>query len=154
MIPMFTGMPSHASNSRFMFHGPGVQVVPLVPSVGPVPPPKSVVMPLVSACSACWGAMKWTWVSIAPAVTIVCSPAITSVPAPMIRSGWMSSWMPGLPALPTAAIIPCLMPMSPLTTPRNGSSTIALVMTVSSIPSAETPEGSPAMPSRAVLPPP
>jgi hypothetical protein len=57
MIPMFTGMSSIASSMRWMFHGPGVQVVPLVPSVGPVPPPNSVVMPLVSAASACWGEM-------------------------------------------------------------------------------------------------
>ena len=147
-------MPSAASSIRWMFQGPGVQVQPLVPSVGPVPPPNSVVMPLLSACSACCGEMKCTWVSIAPAVTIVCSPEMISVPAPMIRSGWTSSWIPGLPALPMPAIRPSLTPMSPLMTPSSGSRMIALVMTRSSIPSAETPEGSAAMPSRAVLPPP
>ncbi len=34
---------------RWMFQGPGVQVVPLVPSVGPVPPPIWVVIPFESA---------------------------------------------------------------------------------------------------------
>ncbi len=34
---------------RSMFQRPEVIVVPLLPSVGPTPPPKSVVMPLLSA---------------------------------------------------------------------------------------------------------
>ena len=40
-----------------MFHGPGVAVVALVPSAGPVPPPISVVMPLERAWGTCWGAI-------------------------------------------------------------------------------------------------
>ena len=46
---MFTGMASMASSILLIFHGPGVMVVPLVPSVGPTPPPKKVVTPLESA---------------------------------------------------------------------------------------------------------
>jgi hypothetical protein len=42
-----------------MFHGPGVQVVALVPVAGPVPPPIMVVMPLVIASVICCGQMKW-----------------------------------------------------------------------------------------------
>ena len=37
--PEFTGRPSTAWSIRPMFQGPGVQVVALVPSAGPVPPP-------------------------------------------------------------------------------------------------------------------
>lgn len=53
MMPRLTGKVSAACRNRAMLYGPGVQVVPLVPSEGPVPPPMRVVMPLVSACSAC-----------------------------------------------------------------------------------------------------
>ena len=48
-----------------MCHGPGVQVVAVVPVAGPVPPPIMVVTPLISASSICCGQMKWMWVSIA-----------------------------------------------------------------------------------------
>jgi hypothetical protein len=44
---------------RARCHGPGVQVVALVPVAGPVPPPIMVVTPLVSASSICCGQMKW-----------------------------------------------------------------------------------------------
>ena len=44
---------------RSMCHGPGVQVVALVPVAGPVPPPSIVVTPLASASSICCGQMKW-----------------------------------------------------------------------------------------------
>lgn len=74
MMPMLTGMLSAAWSSLPMLYGPGVQVVPLEPSVGPVPPPMSVVMPFVRACSACWGAIRWTWVSMALTVAMRCSP--------------------------------------------------------------------------------
>ena len=40
---------------RAMFHGPGVQVVALVPAAGPVPPPIIVVTPDISASSICCG---------------------------------------------------------------------------------------------------
>ena len=54
---MLTGMASIASSIRWMFQGPGVHVVPFVPSVGPVPPPNTVVTPFDSADSICCGAM-------------------------------------------------------------------------------------------------
>src|SRR5689334_24811098 len=64
------------------------------------------VTPLISACSICCGQMKWMWLSKPPAVRILPSPAITSVPGPItiVTLGWMS----GLPALPIAAIMPSL----------------------------------------------
>ncbi len=101
---------------RSRCHGPGVQVVALVPVAGPVPPPSIVVTPLASASSICCGLMKWMCVSMPPAVTIRPSPAITSVDAPIaiVTFGWMS----GLPALPIAAMRPFLMPMSALTMPQ------------------------------------
>ena len=40
-----TGHPSSAWSMRARFHAPGVTVVALVPSAGPVPPPMIVVMP-------------------------------------------------------------------------------------------------------------
>ena len=66
--------------------------------------------------------------SMPPAVTIMPSPAMTSVPAPigMVTAGWMS----GLPALPIFQMRPSLMPMSALTMPQ-WSTMSALVMTVS-----------------------
>ena len=66
-----------------MCHGPGVQVVAKVPVAGPVPPPSMVVTPESSASSICCGQMKWMWLSMPPAVTIMPSPAMTSVPGPM-----------------------------------------------------------------------
>ncbi len=59
-----------------MCQGPGVQVVAKVPVAGPVPPPSIVVTPDISASSICCGQMKWMWLSIPPAVTIMPSPAI------------------------------------------------------------------------------
>ena len=63
-----------------------------------------------------------------PAVTIMPSPAMTSVPAPIgiVTAGWMS----GLPALPIFQMRPSFMPMSALTMPQ-WSTISALVMTVS-----------------------
>ncbi len=43
--PRFMGKPSAAWMMRSMCQGPGVQVVALVPSAGPVPPPSMVVTP-------------------------------------------------------------------------------------------------------------
>ena len=63
-----------------MCQGPGVQVVAKVPCDGPVPPPSIEVTPAISASSTCCGQMKWMWVSKPPAVRILPSPAITSVP--------------------------------------------------------------------------
>ena len=54
---MFTGIASADSSRRARFQAPGVLVTPFVPSVGPVPPPNSVVMPLDSAANACSGEM-------------------------------------------------------------------------------------------------
>ncbi len=99
-----------------MCHGPGVQVVAKVPVAGPVPPPSMVVTPLISASSICCGQMKWMWLSMPPAVTIMPSPAIASVPAPIgiVTPGWMS----GLPALPIFQMRPSFSPMSALTMPQ------------------------------------
>lgn len=99
-----------------MCHGPGVQVVALVPVAGPVPPPIIVVTPDASASSICCGLMKWMCVSMPPAVTIRPSPAMISVAAPIaiVTPGWMS----GLPALPIAAMRPCLIAMSAFTMPQ------------------------------------
>ncbi len=47
-MPTLTGSVSSDSSMRSVFHLPEVMVVPLVPSVGPMPPPKRVVMPLLS----------------------------------------------------------------------------------------------------------
>ena len=55
----------------------------------------------ISASSICCGQMKWMWVSMPPAVTIMPSPAMTSVPGADRR--WSTpGWMSGLPALPIA----------------------------------------------------
>ena len=110
--PMFITTPSIACSMRPICHGPGVQVVASVPCAGPVPPPKQVVTPECSASSICWGAIKWMWLSKPPAVRMRPSPAITSVPGPMMMStlGWVS----GLPALPIAAMRPSFSATSAL----------------------------------------
>ncbi len=132
-----------------MCHGPGVQVVANVPCAGPVPPPIIVVTPDISASSICCGQMKWIWVSMPPAVTIMPSPAMISVPAPMgmVTAGWMS----GLPALPIFQMWPFFRPMSALTMPQ-WSTMSALVITVSAT-SCE-PSWLCPIPSRITLPPP
>ena len=93
-----------------------MQVVAFVPVAGPVPPPSMVVMPDASASSICCGQMKWIWESIPPAVRILPSPAMISVPGPIttVTDGWMS----GFPALPIAAILPDFTPTSALTIPQ------------------------------------
>ena len=48
-IPKLTGRSSIARSIISMFHGPEVIVQPFDPSVGPVPPPNSVVTPLLRA---------------------------------------------------------------------------------------------------------
>ena len=97
---MFIGNASKLSIMRAMCQGPGVQVVASVPCAGPVPPPSMVVMPDISASSICCGQMKWMCASMPPAVRILPSPAIASVPGPMmmVTPGCVS----GLPALPIA----------------------------------------------------
>ena len=72
--------------------------------------------------------MKWMWLSMPPAVTIMPSPAMISVPGPMTMS--TPGCTSGLPALPMAAMRPPLMPMSALTMPQ-WSTISALVMTQS-----------------------
>ncbi len=147
--PRFIGKASAAESMEWMCHGPGVQVVAAVPTAGPVPPPIMVVTPLISASSICCGQMKWMWVSMPPAVTIMPSPAMISVAPPMaiVTPGWMS----GLPALPMPKMRPSFKPMSALTMPQWSRMT-ALVMTVS-ITSAWLRWPWP-MPSRMTLPPP
>jgi len=55
---------SVACSISSIWRAPGVHVVALVPVVGPVPPPTSVVIPDAMASSASCGKMKWTWLSI------------------------------------------------------------------------------------------
>ena len=112
--PRLTGYSSAASSMRARFQAPGVQVVARVPCAGPVPPPSSVVTPLVSAVSMSCGQMKWMWLSIPPAVQIIPSPATTSVPGPITRAASTPSCRPGLPALPMPAIRPSRIAMSAL----------------------------------------
>lgn len=64
--PMLTGYASRLSKARVMCHEPGVTVVAVLPSAGPVPPPMSVVTPEARASWICSGQMKWTWVSTPP----------------------------------------------------------------------------------------
>jgi hypothetical protein len=95
-----TGQWSSASSIRPGTTAPGVTVVALVPSAGPVPPPTMVVMPDASASSSSCGQMRCTWQSIAPAVRILPLPAMISVPGPITSAGWTPSMVSGLPALP------------------------------------------------------
>ena len=94
--------------------------------------------------------MKWMWLSMPPAVTMLPSQAMISVPGPMTMS--TPGCMSGLPALPMAAMRPSLRPMSALTMPQ-WSTISALVITQSIAPSARV-RWLCAMPSRMVLPPP
>ncbi len=66
--PMLSGYCSIAAIIRARCQGPGVTVVALEPSAGPVPPPTRVVTPAERASSAICGQMKWTCASTAPAV--------------------------------------------------------------------------------------
>ncbi len=147
--PRFIGSASAACSMRATFHGPGVQVVAVVPAAGPVPPPIIVVTPDISASSICCGEMKWMCVSMPPAVSTQPSPAMISVPGPMTMS--TPGCTSGLPALPMPLMRPFLMPTSALMMPPV-SNTTALVITVSAT-------ASPTcwlwpMPSRMTLPPP
>ena len=126
--PRLMGNSSAASSMRWMFHSPGVHVVAAVPVAGPVPPPTSVVSPALIASVTICGQMKWMWLSRPPAVTILPSPAMTSVPAPITIPGVTPAMRSGLPALPTATMRPSRMPMSALTIPQ-WSMITALVMT-------------------------
>ena len=95
-----------------MCQAPGVTVVALVPSAGPVPPPIMVVTPLVRAVGTWSGEMKWMWVSMPPAVRILRSPAMISVLAPITMS--TPSVICGLPALPILKMWPSLRATSAL----------------------------------------
>ena len=152
--PMFTGNPSADWNICSKFHLPLVMVVPLAPSVGPIPPPIRVVIPLLKQAYACWGAMKCTCPSIPPAVRIRCSPLMASVDAPVTSSGLTPSMVLGFPALPMPAIFPSLMPTSAFITPSLASMMVTLVMTKSSEPCSEVMVFASPMPSRMVFPPP
>ena len=135
---------------RSRFQGPGVQVVAKVPVAGPLPPPIIVVTPLVSASSICCGQMKWMCESMPPAVTMLPSQLMISVPGPMMMS--TPGWVSGLPALPILTMRPSFRPMSALTMPP-WSMISAFVITQSTAPSARV-RCDCAMPSRMVLPPP
>ena len=100
-----------------------------------------------------WGQMKWMWVSRPPAVTILPSPAMTSVAAPITMPGVTPAIRSGLPALPSPTMRPSRMPMSAFTIPQ-WSTTMALVMTVSSVCSPRVARDDWPMPSRMTLPPP
>ena len=147
--PRFIGNASAACSIRCRFHGPGVQVVALVPVAGPVPPPSMVVTPDIRASSICCGQMKWMCASIPPAVRIWPSPAMASVPGPITMS--TPGCVSGLPALPIPLIRPSVIPMSALTTPQ-WSRISALVMTRST--ASPGPRWLWPMPSRMTLPPP
>ena len=141
----FTGHASSASSIRARCQAPGVTVVALVPSAGPVPPPMIVVIPAPRASSRICGQMRWTWQSMAPAVRMRPLPAMTSVDGPMTRSGWTPSMVSGLPALPSPTMRPSRMPTSALTTPQ-WSSTTAPVITMSGAPSARVARPGPSTP--------
>ena len=113
--PIFIGKASNDWIMRARCHGPGVQVVASVPCAGPVPPPSIVVMPDISASSICCGQMKWICASMPPAVRILPSPAMISVPGPMMMV--TPACVSGLPALPIAAMRPSLRPISALKMP-------------------------------------
>ncbi len=108
---------------------------------------------MASASSICCGQMKWMWLSMPPAVTIMPSPAMISVPGPITMSTpFITS---GLPALPMPQMRERLMPMSALTMPQ-WSTISALVITQSAASCGAGPLTAwpwP-MPSRMVLPPP
>lgn len=135
-MPMFTGTPSLARSIISMFQVPEVMVVPLVPSVGPNPPPNRVVTPLLNAAYACCGATRCTCESMPAAVRINCSPEIASVAGPVVRPGVTPSMVPELPAFPIPTIRPSLIPTSAFTTPSSASITTTFVITRSSAPSA------------------
>src|ERR1700712_3783376 len=62
-----SGQWSSASSMRARCQAPGVTVVALLPSAGPVPPATMVVMPPPSASSMICGQIRCTWQSIATA---------------------------------------------------------------------------------------
>ena len=115
---MLTGHVSRDSSIRARCQAPGVTVVALLPSAGPVPPPIIVVMPPDSASAMICGQIRCTWQSIAPAVTMRPLPAMISVDGPMTRPVWIPDMMSGLPALPIATIRPSRIPMSALMIPQ------------------------------------
>ncbi len=115
---MLSGQESSDSSMRARCQAPGVTVVALLPSAGPVPPPMIVVMPPPRASAMICGQIRCTWQSMAPAVTIRPLPAMTSVDGPTTRSGCTPVMMSGLPALPMAAMRPSRIPMSALMIPQ------------------------------------
>ena len=115
---MLSGQVSSASSIRARCQDPGVTVVALLPSAGPVPPAMIVVMPPPSASSMICGQIRWTWQSMAPAVTMRPLPAMISVDGPTTRSGCTPDMMSGLPALPIATMRPSRIPMSALMIPQ------------------------------------
>ena len=72
----------------------------------PVPPPNMVVSPDATASLASCGQMKWIWASSPPAVNIMPSPAMASVPTATTIPGVTPSITSGLPALPMPTIKP------------------------------------------------
>mmetsp|Transcript_10046 Transcript_10046/g.25082 ORF Transcript_10046/g.25082 Transcript_10046/m.25082 type:complete len:206 (+) Transcript_10046:1083-1700(+) len=112
--PMFIGRLSVACSIMRICDGAGVHVVALLPVVGPVPPPIMVVMPDASASVTSCGQMKWTCVSMQPAVRIMPSPAMTSVLTPTTIPAVTLSMMSGLPALPMAEMMSPFTPTSAL----------------------------------------
>ena len=102
--------------------------------MGPSDPPIMVVSPEAMACSTSCALSKCTCTSMPPGVAISPSASRTVVAAPQISFGCTPSMVAGLPALPTATILPSLMPMSPFTIPSTGSMMTALLMSMSSAP--------------------
>ena len=149
---MLTGQCVVAASIMSSQNSPGVIVVALVPSAGPVPPPISVVTPAARATGICCGAIRCTWLSMPPAVRIRPLPARISVDGPMTSSGVTPSMVSGLPALPRATIRPSRTPTSALITPQ-WSRITAPVMTRSGVPWARVATDWP-IDSRMTLPPP
>ena len=149
--PKLIGHSSAACSILPTFQAPP-QSMPTV--IGPSEPPSMVVTPLEIACSQSCALSKWTCTSMPPGVAISPSASRTVVAAPQSSSGSTPSMTAGLPALPTPAIRPSLMPMSPLTIPSTGSMTTAFDTSMSSEPCALSRPATRPMPSRSVLPPP
>src|SRR5262249_13660964 len=89
-LPSSSTLTGHGSSAASILprcHAPGVTVVALLPSAGPVPPPMSVVTPEASASSISWGQIRCTWQSIPPAVGVRPLSASTSGPRPPTTAG-------------------------------------------------------------------
>lgn len=116
-----TGHGSNPSRRRSIHQPPGVARAAFDPSVEPVPPPATVVVPDSRATTGMSGETKCTWVSTVPAGMISPLPLTISVEGPMTGPGWTPSMMPGLPHLPSATIRPSHWSLRPRRAPHPGT---------------------------------